>query len=167
MMLRTFALILPIVLLFACAPGSRIETSDLQPLNSDNMSSLNGRYDVRIWKYFAPLQKGKYTDTTYYKVALEAVGPRRVAARVVYSDSIEVEKRILKGRLSGGYFSMKTRTIPIGVPLIFFQLYRNKIDLGVKQSSELYLSVNEFRLGNFFILAAAKRTSFSDSFRKK
>jgi hypothetical protein len=164
---RIFILLFPLVFLFACVPGSRIEAPGLKPLTGENISSLNGRYNLSIWQYFAPMQKEKYTDTTSYKVAIEAISPRRLAAKVVYSDTIVVDKKILKGHLTGGYFSVKPRTLPLGIPLLYFQYYKNKVDIGMKENSDLYLSVNEFRLVNFIIIAAGKRSSFSGTFKKK
>lgn len=110
------------------------------------INSINGDYSGELWIYIAPFKKSRHADSTA-TVTLKVKNENCIIATLTKNNDTIAGKTI-KGKIKKGYFSVRPKVYPIGIPLIFFIFYSNKIDFSVTVGNELYVAINESKYGN-------------------
>src|SRR5688572_28716618 len=142
----------------ASTATNKIECMECLQFDKQNLIKLNGNYDNQLWKYIAPLRK-KYTDLGLY-VKLTVINNSTINAQLMIDDSTIVARKKIKGRIKNGQFSVRTKVYPIGIPVIYFNYYSNKIDLALTNSNELNMIIQECQFAWILLITAGDIRNF-------
>ena len=84
-----------------------------------------------------------------------------------FNDNKLIISKILKGKFKDGFFVVKRKIRPIGVPLIFYTYKERRIMIGLDEDDKLIIKTGKYDVGMIFIFAGGGKERNKYEFKKK
>lgn len=140
--------------------------TECQSINNNKLSSINGNYSSQIWPYLAPRAINTKTYDTSERVKLSVLDAKHIKATLTQNDSI-LSTTIVKGKIKNGYFSARAKYRVLGLPLIFFAEYSNKLDFSLSNKDELYMAISEHKFGQVVLFCDGENYQWCGVYKKQ
>lgn len=134
-----------------------------QPTDSVNIDG----YDLRTL-LLRPFYNYSLEEEKNYsgEIELKQISDKKL--KVSYLKNGEVkESKNLKGKFKNGFFSVRRKLIPIGIPLIFYVYLERRIMIGL-DDDKLIIKTRKYAFAQILLLFAGdKHDSLKNNFKKK
>jgi hypothetical protein len=140
-----------ISLLTSCNSTKSLRSNSEKYIRIENntISSLEGDYKSDLWKNIAPLKKRKKIDNAMI-VRISIINEKRIEALLI-KDDIVIAHKIIKGKVKNGFFSVRPKIYPIGIPIFFFFWYSDKVDIALTDTKDMLIAINSTKYGQVLL----------------